>query len=75
MFLLPNTISKLQPMNQGVIPSSKDHYKTMSVEAIEKKITLAEFSILNAIQMLNVSWGKVMTRTAVDCSKKTVSKF
>ena len=47
----------------------------MSVEAIEKKKTLAEFSILNAIQMLNVSWGKVMTRTAVNCSKKTVSKF
>ena len=50
-------------MDQGVIPSLKDHYNTMSVEVIEKKKTPAEFSILNAIQMLNVSWGKVITRT------------
>ena len=47
----------------------------MSVEAIEKKKTLAEFSILNSIQMLNASWGKVMTRTAVNCSKKSCFKI
>ena len=43
IFLPPNTTSKLQPMDQGVIRSLKAHYKTMTIkrliEAIEKKKT------------------------------------
>ena len=62
MFLPPNTTSKLQPMDQGVIRSLKAHYKTMSIktliDAIEKKKPLPEFSILDAMQMLGVTWGK-----------------
>ena len=41
IFLPPNTTSRLQPMDQGVIRSLKAHYKTMSIkkliEATEKK--------------------------------------
>ena len=41
IFLPPNTISRLQPMDQGVIRSLKAYYKTMSIkkliEATEKK--------------------------------------
>ena len=61
-FLPPSTTSKLQPMDQGVIRSLKPHYKAMSIEkmieAIEKKKILPGFSILDAMQMLDVAWGK-----------------
>ena len=75
IFLLPSTISKLQPMDQGVIRSLKTHYKRMSIkkliEAIEKKKTLPEFSILDALQMLDLAWGKVTTKIVVNCFQKT----
>ena len=65
-------------MDQGVIRSLKAHYKTMSIkkliEAKEKKKPLPEFSILDAMQMLDVAWGKVTTKTAVkklDFQKKS----
>ena len=62
-------------MDQGVIRSLKAHYKTMSIEklieAIEKKKPLPEFSILCAIQMLDVVWGKVTTKTVL---KARISK-
>ena len=74
IFLPPNTTSKLQPMDQGVIRSLKAHYKTMSVrkliEAIEKKKPLPELSILDAMQMLDLACGKVTTKTVVNCFEK-----
>ena len=61
-------------MYQDVIQSLKAHYKTMSIkkliEAIEKKKPLAEFSILDAMQMLDVAWGKVTAKGAVNCFEK-----
>ena len=59
IFLPPNTTSKLQPMDQGVIRSLKAYYKSLSVrkliEAIEKNNPLPEFSILDAMRMLDVA--------------------
>ena len=40
------------------------------IEAIEKKIPFPEFSILDATQMLDVAWGKVATKTVVNCVEK-----
>ena len=40
------------------------------IEAIEKKKPLPEFSILDAMQMLDVAWGKVTTKTVVNCFEK-----
>ena len=61
-------------MDQGVIRSLKAHYKTMSIkkliEAIEKKKLLPEWSMLDAMQMLDVAWGKVTTKTVVNCFEK-----
>ena len=49
IFLPPNTTSKLQPMDQGVIRSLKAHYRALSVrkliDAIEKEKPLPEFCI------------------------------
>ena len=74
IFLPPNTTSKLQPMDQGVIRSLRAHYTTMSfkklIEAIEKKKPFPEFSILDAMQMLHVTWGKLITKTVVNCFEK-----
>ena len=74
ILLPPNTTSKLQPMDQGVIRSLKAHYKIMFIkkliEAIEKKKPLPEFSILNAMQMLDLAWGKVTTKTVVNGFEK-----
>ena len=64
----------IQPTDQGVIRSLKAHYKTISIkkliEAIEKKKPLPEFSILDAMQMLDVAWGKVTTKTVANCLEK-----
>ena len=79
IFLPPNTTSKLQLMDQGVIRSLKALYMTISIkmliEAIEKKKPLPEFSILDAMQMLDLAWGKVTTKTVVNCfGKAGISK-
>ena len=74
IFLPSNTTSKFQLMDQGVIRSLKAHYKTMSIkkviEAMEKKKTLLEFSILDAMQMLDLAWGKATPKTVVNCFEK-----
>ena len=61
-------------MDQDVIQSLKAHYKTMSIkkliEAIEKKKPFPEFFILGAMQMLDIAWGKVTTKTVVKCFEK-----
>ena len=40
------------------------------IEAMEKKKLLPEFSILDVMQMLDVAWRRVTTKTAVNCFEK-----
>ena len=74
IFLPPNTTSNLQPMDQGVIRSLKAHYRALSVrkwiDAIEKEKPLPEFSVLDAMPMLDVAWGKVKAETIGNCFAK-----
>ena len=42
------------------------------IETIEKKKPLPEFSVFDAIQMLEVAWGKVTTKAVVNCLEKAV---
>ena len=40
------------------------------IEAIKKKKPLPEFSMLDAMQMLDLAWENVITKTVVNCFEK-----
>ena len=71
VFLPPNTTSKLQPMDQGVVRSLKAYYKSLELQrlvvAIDKGKDLPVFSILDAMKMLDLAWQKVKISTVVNC--------
>ena len=66
IFLPPNTTSKLQPMDQGVIRSLKAYYKALALQrlvvAIDKGKVLPVFSILDAIKMLDLALSLIVLR-------------
>ena len=67
VFLPPNTTSKTQPMNQGLIRSlkakyrKKNHSKADQSSGDEK--TFPKTSILDAIQLLTSAWSEVSEAT------------
>ena len=69
VFLPPNTTSKTQPMDQGVIRSLKAHYRTLTVQpfirAVDNGQPLPKISILSAMNMLTAAWDKVSEITAL----------
>ena len=42
------------------------------IETIEQKKPLPEFSVFDAMQMLEIAWGKVATKAVVNCLEKVV---
>ena len=74
IFLPPNTTSKLQPMDQGVIRSLKAHYRTKLVRKfltdIELKRELTRISLIDAMNYLVQSWEIVSKETITNCFKK-----
>ena len=60
-FLPPNTTSKTQPMDQGVIHSLKAKYRKnvvwKTIQSAEKRKTLPKISLLQGMQMLVFSLG------------------
>ena len=73
-YFLPNTTSALQPMDQGVIPSLKERYRSKVVqkliEAISRKKSLATISLLDAMKMLVLAWDEVTNKTMLNFFKK-----
>ena len=65
-------------MDQGVNSIFKSLLQVIVqklIEAIEKNKPLPEFSILDAMQMLDVAWGKVTKEMVVNCfTKAGISK-
>ena len=74
IFLPPNTISKTQSMNQGVIRSLKAHYRAKSVKryiaSIDAKKGIPSINILNAMPLLVDAWDRVTAATITNCFRK-----
>lgn len=73
IFFPPNTTSKCQPLDQGVIHSFKCHYRQKLVKHIIAQCTLAQtadqisISVLDAIKWIDLSWKNVTEITIQKC--------
>ena len=74
-FLPPNTTSKTQPMDQGVIRSLKAKCCKNAVwkiiQSVEKKKTRPKISLLQGMQMLVSAWDALSMQTTVNCFRKS----
>ena len=70
VFLPPNTTSKTQPMDQGIIQSLKVQYRKRVlikyINAIDKGQTPV-ISILDALHLLSQAWNNVRQSTIANC--------
>ena len=71
VFMPPNTSSKLQPMDQGVIHSLKSHYRKIlllkmiaSIDSGKNKFCV---TILDAINFVHMAWQRVSQETIANC--------
>lgn len=72
VFMPPNTSSKLQPMDQGIIHSLKCHYrKILLMKMIEAIDDGQEFSVslLDAVNFIHRAWQEVSKNTIANCYK------
>lgn len=79
IFLPPNTTSKLQPLDLGIIQNFKVHYKTYLLRYVLSKIdhtTLTGAEIVKTIDVLKAmrwvaqAWASVKPDTIVKCFRK-----
>ena len=74
IFLPPNTTSKLQQMDQGVIRSLKAKYRSAVVKLyitrIESGKELPKISILDAMKFLVQAWNRVSKDTIQNCFRR-----
>lgn len=82
IFLPPNTTSKCQPLDQGIIQSFKVQYRKQLVEYIISMIDenifltninskkLPEITVLNAITWIKTAWDRVSPDTIVKCFRR-----
>ncbi|XP_057299235.1 tigger transposable element-derived protein 4-like [Hydractinia symbiolongicarpus] len=74
VFLPPNTTSKTQPMDQGVIRALKAYYRSNLVKRQIKFIAggkeVPKINILEGLQILVKSWDAVSKDTVKNCFKK-----
>ena len=74
VFLPPNTTSKTQPMDQGVIRALKAFYCTNfvrpQIKYVDEGKTIPKINILQAMRMLVKSWDAVSINTVKNCFRK-----
>ena len=74
IFLPSNTTCQTQPMDQGVIRSTKAYYRRMVVQkyidAINRKKSIPKLTVLDAMDLLVTAWDRVSTETIKNCCKK-----
>lgn len=76
VFFPPNTTSKLQPMDRGIIKNVKHFYRKnlvkrllLDIEAAGANIPTESISVRDAIDMLTEAWSCVTTNTIHNCFK------
>eukprot|EP00745_Piridium_sociabile_P024941 TRINITY_DN39506_c0_g1_i2.p1 TRINITY_DN39506_c0_g1~~TRINITY_DN39506_c0_g1_i2.p1 ORF type:complete len:297 (-),score=64.17 TRINITY_DN39506_c0_g1_i2:69-959(-) len=76
LFLPPNSTSKTQPLDQGIVRNVKLHYRNAHlmqlVAHLDAGIPRKEFSIniLQALTMLRDAWDQVLPETISNCFRK-----
>lgn len=73
-FLPPNTTSKLQPLDQGIIKNFKTYYRREVVRQFLNDIesqTPTKINILDAMWMVTKAWTNVTNTTIANCFKKS----
>ena len=75
VFLPPNTTSKTQPMDQGVIRSLKAKYCRKIIKqlirTVDMKKKLPQTSILDVMQLLQSAWSEVSELSIKNCFRKS----
>jgi hypothetical protein len=72
-FLPPNTTSKLQPMDAGIIMSFKKHYRHLHINWILNQVEAGndiknlKMDVLQAIKFIIKSWKEVSSQTIYNC--------
>ena len=72
VFLPPNTTSKSQPCDQGIIQNLKLHYRKHLILQLLTSIeagTEFQFNLLDAIYLLRLAWYSVSPTTVARCFK------
>ena len=76
LFLTPNSTSKTQPLDQGVVQIVKVHYRNAHlmqlVARLDAGLPRKDFSIniLQALTMLRDAWDQVLPETISNCFRK-----
>ena len=74
VFLPPNTTSKTQPTDQGVIRALKAFYHTnvlrRQIKYVDEGKTTPKINILQAMRMLVRSWDAISINTVKNCFRK-----
>ena len=72
-FLPPNTTSKIQPMDAGIIMSFKRHYRHLHINWILNQVEAGndiknlKMDVLQAIKFIIKSWKEVSSQTIYNC--------
>ena len=78
-FLPPNTTSKTQPMDQGVIRNLKHYYRKLVIarhlRAIDRKREMEKITVLDAMHFIQQAWNDVKETTIANCYKKAGFKI
>jgi len=76
LFLPPNTTTKLQPLDAGIIHAFKAHYRKLyGLQLLQDLNTnatkLGHINVLNALFLASEAWESVNTKTIYNCFKHT----
>lgn len=77
-FLPPNTTSKLQPLDQGIIKNFKSYYRKEVVRRFLSDLdnkSPTKINLLDAMWMLTKAWQNVSKTTISNCFKKSGFKI